>query len=594
MIRKTIVFLITVTVLLFSSKVFSATINVHYTPNTNTPSTAHGTTVSGNLWINVVAQKLSGWTMQSINVTSATYQELAHGATPKAISFSHTASCSLCGDPNQIIAASTDPSLIFSFTHNAVYTIRVIGNIVRSRPAPPPVMIETQTTPFDVSKNVTFNSINITQAPDYIVAWDPATMTNVNMSCTTNDAQTGLASYKYTIGGTEYTFNDQPRPGTHNFTWTPGSTLPKGLYSTKMNVYSNIPHVAGDSNRSSYLTINNASVKYNGKDSSGNHKYLYNYTLKDSKNNNATSGVIWVYNTNLTKIGTYSITGLQANSTGVNHQAEISISESLMQSNGNYYFVLHCVDGNQNEYKNHTNKPAIESIIPWQAVIADNYDTSENGISGTADISAYQQRSTTWGNPYISFSHTDDTPQNLIQRVLLRSNILMIYAHGGPGYVKIGNGSTYEEFLYASNAPTTGCLAIDTFSFHGVRFAGFISCHSGITDANGGGNLVDSAYNSGALCSLGFLTTLTAYRKYKTPDIEVYYSHLYNQFFWEAAMGRLDLDANGQYDSPMTAISAHNYACSQMESIIGGTTTGYDNDYWKGNSGITLAPATLR
>jgi len=166
----------------FAIQAYSATsMNIHWTPNISGGTISHGTTVSGNIWINLTEPMDSDpMTSQSISFTEGYIQEQSHNAPQVSLSMTSMAPPSCRG--TNMMSVSMNPSVIYQLEHNASCEIYVKARVAGFKMTMPPE----QLTPYDIEQTayVTGNNPLITQAPDYIISWDPATMTGVNLSAT--------------------------------------------------------------------------------------------------------------------------------------------------------------------------------------------------------------------------------------------------------------------------------------------------------------------------------------------------------------------------------------------------------------------------
>jgi cell wall-associated NlpC family hydrolase len=365
-------------------------LNIHWVPNTTNGTSTHATsTVSGNIWVNVVSTDNNQMTMDTITISSAWYRENAHNAPQIPISLTSTSSCSEC-NVNYGDVKSMDPSVIFYLAHNAQYTFHAEGTVRHTLMYPPFTYTEED---FNITKNVTANNILFTSSPDDVILWDPATMTSVTISSSWSDAQVGKCSLTYDIystgGGLVYTkqFTDLNRPGSNTWNWdgknSQGVTVEKGIYTVKATVASNIPTISSDCNRSSYLEIMrvNYDAEYLGVDDNGtpgignDDKYLFclkSYKLKDTAGLDASEGVVRLYDPSLSLVASWNINtleclthggvsdGLDADASGLLHKLLIKVPISLMQTDGDYIFLSRIKDSHANDYKGHTNRWALE------------------------------------------------------------------------------------------------------------------------------------------------------------------------------------------------------------------------------------------
>ena len=412
-------------------------------------------------------------TTQNMAFVEGYIQENAHTAPQTPIgSMSYTSTCSSCSGSNQMVI-STDPSVIMTLGHNSSYTIYIKARVTGMRMFPLGAL-----TPYEVTKTITVNANNllITQAPDYLIQWDPATMTSVNLGCTTTDAQTGTQQVQYTISGlggyTERNFNGPiTRPGQHSFIWdgrdSLGFIMPKGIYSTKVNAIANIPTVSGDCNRSSYLSIQDAYVSsYGSTDAYASLRF--SYKLIDSHNKNATDGLLGIYDPDWCLIDTWQLSSLEASLPGSTNTLDVSIPKPIKK--GAYKIIASCLDGDQDFYKDHQNRVAMEAFTTWYPVYADNYDSSN--LIGSASIAAQLERLAIYGEGYIASSFSDSSAIDARFRTEARSSVVWITGHGfvpaggqGGGSIAIGVNT-----WIAHNSPDTStCPNVCDMDLHGVK-----------------------------------------------------------------------------------------------------------------------------
>lgn len=306
-------------ILLLATQICLAdSLNVHWCPDVRPGQSGiqHAGTLSGNIWFNFVKPMDNDPnTMESLSYVSGYVQEITGDHPTPQIALPYNglntaATCPLCAGSNQMVL-STDPSLIFQLMHNKSYTVSMTVKYTKMTMFP----LGSTSTNLTLTTTVSANNVNLTQWPDYVVAWDPGTMAGVNLSCQWDDAQRNLASVTYTVGGLANMVSNIDSPGTNTYTWNGMNgqfQMPKGLYSTQVNVTTGIPTMGGDCNRSSYLTIVSATdaggnsiamiqhTGYNGESP----KYTVSYKLKDTGGFNATSGAIDMYNANLQLVGT--------------------------------------------------------------------------------------------------------------------------------------------------------------------------------------------------------------------------------------------------------------------------------------------------
>lgn len=372
----------------FAIQAYPASINVHWTPTIG-GGTSHGTTVSVNIWINLTQANDSDYnTIESMTFTEGYIQEQSHNAPQIPLSMSQiTTLPSCCGTGK--FGVNTDPSVIFSLSHNASYKIYIKSHVMVHRMMPYGLINEYDT---EQTAYVTGNNLHFTSSPNDVIAWDPASMSSVNISSAWDDEQTGTCSLTYNIystgGGLVYTkqFTNQSRPGSSSWSWdgkdSQGATVEKGLYTVKATVTSNIPTVSSDCNRSSYLEIMrvNYEAEYIGVDDNGTPSienddmylfYLKSYKLKDTAGSDASEGTIRLYDPSLAQVGSWNISnlycvdhdaydGLETDTSGLAHKLLIRVPVSLMQTDGDYRFVARVKDSHANDYKGHTNKWALE------------------------------------------------------------------------------------------------------------------------------------------------------------------------------------------------------------------------------------------
>lgn len=357
-ITKAVVFL--AALLLSSTLAFgTTTLNIHWFPSVPGSAVHATTTLSGNIWVNVVNTDNGISTTDTITLTQAWYQENAHSAPQVNLStaMTGTSTCPACAVTGGV-ASSTNPGVIFTCDHNSSYTFHVEGTVSHVRTSPYYRVDE----PFNLTQTVTANNLLLTAYPDWVIAWDPSTMSNVAMSSTWTDAQTGTCSVTYTISGTPTTHTNRNRPGSDpSWNWTGGA---KGLYSTAVNVMADPPASSGDSNRSGYLTIPSASVSWLNNDTSS-YYYRLSYTLSDSLN--ATAGEVWLYNPDLQRVQTWTLSAADLTASpgaGAPHTKDLTVPASVVPLPGadrTYRFMIHSVDGHANDYRNHQNRPALEA-----------------------------------------------------------------------------------------------------------------------------------------------------------------------------------------------------------------------------------------
>lgn len=207
------------TVLIGSTGCLAATLNVHWCPNVRQGSstgTQHGG-ASGNIWVNMVqANDNDPNTIESLTYVSGYYQENAHGAPQYPLPWSGlvtSATCPSCAAPNQMVA-SMDPTLIWMPDHNASYTISMTCRYTKM------TMFPLGSTSSLITLTTAINRDNcvITQAPDYVIKWDPTTMTGIDLPCTWTDAQLNTANVTYTIGSVAKTVGNLDSPGNNTHT----------------------------------------------------------------------------------------------------------------------------------------------------------------------------------------------------------------------------------------------------------------------------------------------------------------------------------------------------------------------------------------
>lgn len=345
----------------------------------------HGTTVSGNIWINFI-QPTDGDpnTTENITFVEGYIQENAHSAPQVPLTLINTSpppACSSCNYTNNMVLYTTT-MMIMKLDHHASYTIYVKGHVTGFRMIPPGSL-----TPYDVSQTITItgNDVAVNTAPDYVIAWNPATMTGVNLPFTWTDAQTNHATATYTIGSVTRTVGNLASPGGNPYLWDGKDSsdqivMSKGLYPTKVSVTTNAPTMTSSNNRSEHLTITNTSVTYVNS-TNDNNNFQVSYKLTDDKNRNAASGELWVYDPDLGRIATIPLTGLTAGSAGTTNQQTVAIPVDEMSIAGTYRFAYHILDSDANEYREHANRYVFEPIsnFTWNYWIDIDDDANGNG-----------------------------------------------------------------------------------------------------------------------------------------------------------------------------------------------------------------------
>lgn len=192
------------------------------------------------------------------------------------------------------------------------------------------------------------------------------------------------------------------------------------------------------------------------------------------------------------------------------------------------------------------------------------------------------QRKLPDGSAYFAQVWKNEDPFVAMGRVK-RATIIFIDGHANAGLISLGSRGIWV----AKDHPGNRWPAIDQNDFSAVKFVGFVGCNTAQTDPTRG-NLLDEAVNQGATTALGFLETIE-FDEGSPQDP----GFIWENAFWEAALGWLDENADGQWDPPREVWIAAGYASVEVTRIWG-RPRGYDSYVIRGNGSLILAPARCK
>ena len=317
--------------------------------------------------------------------------------------------------------------------------------------------------------------------------------------------------------------------------------------------------------RSTYLDIIRATdgqgqpifdAEYDGYDDNGtpdneaDDNYIYiirHYVLKDTLDTGAYEGVLWLYDPELNRVGSWDISslvcinhggcdGLGADASGIHHALRVPVSTSLMPYAGDYRFVLHIKDDHNTKYRDHRRRWAKElngpSHVPGAAIWTQYSVTTYLGdqaeeelwlITGASNKGAPGYRGyAPCGFPELGGSgHMNNTAPRYAVRTLnylppedppenrkfcTKNAVWVYYGHANFGLLLFNT----DECGLSSNLSEPGCLYdVSSLDLRHIRLAFLAGCQTGGEEGVSQGAVIAHSFSragnpQGAKCAVGF------------------------------------------------------------------------------------------
>ena len=310
--------------------------------------------------------------------------------------------------------------------HRSGITIRINYTVGRYYPYPPQFWTEEKTFNLDAVNAV----LVIDPSSPKVLAWDPENpnQSELTVKFKVDTLQVGrvwvwMRIYACSRANEEGPVKVIEKETTTNMdtliTWdgstNEGGVADKGLYAYDLFVcveQLSPEYVDRDRRVSEYLRIERAKdeegneifeAEYYGYDDKGTEEvedddhlyFILWYVLKDKEGRNASSGEVWLYDSDLQFVKRWDVRklqclehkgerdGLVASVDGVKHGILVPVPVNLMQKAGTYYFVLRFKDDHANLHKDHQVKPALEMNAEWRkwqiTDVGFYYDLNGNG-----------------------------------------------------------------------------------------------------------------------------------------------------------------------------------------------------------------------